>query len=41
MSISRKLMPSCLRLVRSVRTRQCIQSAKCASVVHILLPFTT
>ena len=40
MSISRKLMPSCFFTVGSVRTRQKIQSDRCALEVHILWPFT-
>jgi hypothetical protein len=42
MSISRNEMPSCLRSGdASVRTRQKIQSAMCASVVQIFWPLTT
>ena len=41
MSISRKEMPSCALAVGSVRTRQNIQSAYCASVVQIFWPLTT
>jgi hypothetical protein len=36
-----KLMPSCLAAVGSVRTRQNIQSARCAPVVQILDPLMT
>src|SRR6056300_1037469 len=39
-SISKKLIPCCLGADGSVRTRQNIQSALCALVVHILVPFT-
>ena len=41
MSISRKEMPSCFLAVGSVRTRQKIQSAYCASVVQVFWPLTT
>ena len=41
MSISRKEMPSCFLAAGSVRTRQKIQSAYCASVVQIFWPLTT
>ena len=41
MSISRKLMPSCLRAACSVRTSANIQSASCAKVVQIFWPLTT
>src|ERR1019366_3066102 len=40
MSISRKLIPSCFFTVGSVRTRQKIQSEKCAFDVQILCPLT-
>src|SRR3569832_2936176 len=35
MSMSRKVMPSCCFTFVSVRSRQKIQSAYCASVVHV------
>ena len=41
MSISRKEMPSCFFAAGSVRTRQKIQSAYCASVVQVFWPLTT
>ena len=41
MSISRKLMPDCLRAAGSVRTRKNPQSACCASVVQVFWPLTT
>ena len=41
MSISRNEMPSCcLGLSLPVRTRQNIQSAHCACVVHVFWPVT-
>src|ERR1700722_9913742 len=40
-SINRNEMPCCFRPVASVLTRQNSQSAKCPSVIQILLPFTT
>ena len=39
-SISKKLIPSCFIDVVSVRTRQKIQSACCASVVQVFAPLT-
>ena len=41
MSISRKEMPSCFLAAGSVRHRQKIQSAYCASVVQVFWPLTT
>ena len=41
MSISRKVMPCCLRPLASVRTRQNIQLATLAWVVQILVPVHT
>ena len=41
MSISRNEMPSCFFAAGSVRTRQKIQSAYCASVVQVFCPLTT
>ncbi len=40
MSISRKEMPSWFLASGSVRTRQKIQSAYCASVVQVFWPLT-
>ena len=40
MSMSRKEMPSCFLAPVSVRTRQKIQSAYCASVVQVFWPLT-
>ena len=39
-SISKKLIPSCFIPVVSVLTKQKIQSACCANVVHVLVPLT-
>ena len=39
-SMSKKLIPSCLIAVVSVLTRQKIQSACCAKVVQVLVPLT-
>ena len=41
MSIRMKEMPSCFLASGSVRQRQKIQSAYCASVVHVFWPLTT
>ncbi len=41
MSIRRNVIPSCCLTEGSVRTRQNIQSAYCARVVHVLAPLTT
>ncbi|MNN41014.1 hypothetical protein D3C81_1551070 [compost metagenome] len=41
MSISTNEMPRCCRASGSVRTRQNIQSAKCARVVQVFWPLTT
>jgi hypothetical protein len=41
MSIRRKLIPACFLAWGSVRTRQNIQSAYCAYVVHVFCPLTT
>jgi hypothetical protein len=40
MSIKRNPMPSCLSALGSVRTRQKIQSARCACDVQVFCPFT-
>ena len=40
MSMSRKLMPACLRAAGSVRTRKKPQSACWASVVQVFWPLT-
>ena len=41
MSMSKKEMPACFFTAGSVRTRQKIQLACCASVIQVFWPLTT